>query len=169
MKRSLKILLFILSSLTLISWDRATKVLAKEHLANKAPVSYFHNTIRLEYVENTGAAMNLGDGLPKTASLWLLSIIPLALLSVLFAYAISRSKELSSSKMFAIALIFSGGIGNIIDRLLYDRHVADFMNVGINNFRTGIFNLADVCVTAGVIMFAVLHYKKEFHKPLNNP
>ena len=63
--------------------------------------------------------------------------------------------------MMAIALIFSGGIGNIIDRLLYDRHVADFMNVGINNFRTGIFNFADICVTAGVFMFAVLYYKQK--------
>jgi signal peptidase II len=127
---------------------------------NKAPISYFHNTIRLEYVENTGAAMSLGDDLPKTVSLWVFSIIPLLILSGVFAYAIKRSNQLSIGKMMAIALIFSGGIGNIIDRLLYDRHVADFLNVGINNFRTGIFNFADVCVTAGVIMFAVFHYKE---------
>ena len=160
MKKSLHPLLFILFSLTLISWDRATKVLAKEHLMNKEPISYFHNTIRLQYVENTGAAMSLGDNLPKAASLWLFSILPLLILSGVAIYAVKRSKELSTSKMMAIALIFSGGIGNIIDRLLYDRHVADFLNVGINNFRTGIFNFADMCVTAGVIMFAVLYYKR---------
>ena len=161
MKRSFKPLLFILLSLTLISWDRATKELAKEQLKNKAPLSYFHNTLRLEYVENTGAAMSLGDDLPKTASLWLFSIIPLLILSGVGVYALKNSKQLSVPKMVAIALIFSGGIGNIIDRLLYDRHVTDFMNVGINNFRTGIFNFADVCVTAGVIMFAALYYKQK--------
>ena len=160
MKRSFKILLFVLSSLTLISWDRATKELAKEHLANKAPVSYFHNTIRLEYVENTGAALNLGDHLPQVWSFWLLSVIPLVFLSGLFFYGIKQSKELSVSKLMAIALIFSGGVGNIIDRVFHDRHVSDFMNVGINNFRTGIFNLADVCVTMGAVMFAVLYYKQ---------
>ena len=160
MKRSFKILLFVLSSLTLISWDRATKVLAKEHLMNKEPITYFHNTIRLQYVENTGAAMSLGDNLPKATSFWLFSMLPLLILSGVFVYAIQRSKELSISKMMAIALIFSGGIGNITDRLLYDRHVADFLNVGINNFRTGIFNFADMCVTAGAIMFAVLYYKQ---------
>jgi len=160
MKRPVKILLLVFSSLTLISWDRATKELAKEHLANKTPLSYFHNTIRLEYVENTGAALNLGDSLPKNASFWLLSVIPFIFLSGLFYYGIKRSKELSVSKMMAIALIFSGGIGNIIDRVLHDRHVSDFMNIGINNFRTGIFNLADVCVTTGVIMFAILNYRQ---------
>ena len=168
MKRSVKILLFVLSSLTLISWDRATKELAKEHLANKAPVSYFHNTIRLEYVENTGAALNLGDNLPKAASFWLLSVIPFVFLSGLFFYGIKRSKELSIAKLMTIALIFAGGMGNIIDRVFNDRHGSDFMNVGISNFRTGIFNFADMCVTAGAIMFAVLYYKQKNMRPLNN-
>lgn len=30
-------------------------------------------------------------------------------------------------KMFLIALIFAGGVGNITDRILFDRHVTDFM------------------------------------------
>jgi signal peptidase II len=160
MKKQSKILVFCLSSLTLISWDKATKELAKEHLMNKEPVSYFHNTFRLEYVENTGAAMNLGDDLSKPMSFWLLSIGPLMILSLLFIYTIKRSKELSLSKMISFALVFSGGMGNIIDRLMYDRHVTDFMNIGINNIRTGIFNVADVCVTTGVILLAVFYYKE---------
>lgn len=164
MKRSLKILLFCFSALAFISWDRASKDLAKEHLMNKEPVSYFHDTFRLEYVENTGAAMSLGDNLPKTASLWLLSVLPLAFLSILFIYTISRSKEMPFIKMFSVSMIFAGGVGNIIDRLLFDRHVADFMNIGIKNIRTGIFNFADVCVTAGVICFLFSYQKKKVEK-----
>jgi signal peptidase II len=160
MKKQLKILLFCFSSLMFISWDRATKDLAKEHLMNKEPVSYFHNTVRLEYVENTGAAMNLGDDLSKPMSFWLLSIVPLIILSVLFIYTINRSKELSISRIMSFALIFSGGTGNIIDRLMYDRHVTDFMNIGFKNIRTGIFNFADVCVTAGVICLALSYYRE---------
>ena len=160
MKRHLKILLFCLSSLVLISWDRATKELAKEHLMNKEPISYFHNMIRLEYAENTGAAMNLGDGLSKPVSFWLLSIAPLTVLALLFIYTINRSKELSPGKMMSFALIFSGGVGNILDRILYDRHVTDFMIIGFNNLRTGIFNFADVCVSAGAISLLVFYYKE---------
>ena len=161
MKKGMKILLFCLSSLVLISWDRATKNLAKEHLQNKEPLTYFHNTFRLEYVENTGAAMSLGDGLSKTASFWLLSIIPLVLLLGLFIYTIKNSKHLNFSKMFSFALIFAGGLGNIIDRLLFDRHVTDFMNIGFNNIRTGIFNFADICVTLGAITLFFMFRKKQ--------
>ncbi len=160
MKKSFKILLFCLGSLTLISWDRATKELAKEHLMNKEPVTYLNNMIRLEYAENTGAAMSLGDDLPKDVSFWLFSILPLVVLSLLFIYSIKKSRELSRSKMISFALIFSGGMGNIIDRILYDRHVPDFLNVGIGNLRTGIFNFADMCVTAGAILLFVSYYRE---------
>jgi len=155
MKKWTKILLFCLGSLSLISWDRASKDLAKEHLKHQAPVSYFHDTFRLEYVENTGAAMSMGDQLSKTTSFWLLSILPLAVLVGAFVYTISKAKELSFAKMLAIALIFAGGAGNIIDRLLYDRHVTDFMNLGINHARTAIFNFADVYIIIGVLLLVV--------------
>jgi signal peptidase II len=64
-------------------------------------------------------------------------------------------------KLLSFCLIFAGGIGNIIDRILYDRHVTDFMNVGFGSLRTGIFNFADVCVTSGVILFFVFRKDKE--------
>ena len=156
-KRWLKIALFCFSSLSLISWDRVTKDLAKDHLKNKAEYSYFHDSFRLQYVENTGAALNFADGLPKRASFWLLAILPLGFLIVFMSYAIRRAKKMTFGKLFAFSLIFAGGIGNIIDRLLYDRHVTDFMNLGIHNLRTGIFNFADVWITIGVtylVLFA---------------
>ncbi|MDB5134303.1 MAG: lspA [Mucilaginibacter sp.] len=151
MKNWLKVLLFCLTSLIFIGCDRITKNLAKEHLMFREPISYFHNTVRLEYVENTGAALSLGDQLSKPVSFWLLSILPLIFLIILFVYAITKMRELSPLKILSFSLVFAGGIGNIIDRIMFDRHVTDFMNIGIHNLRTGIFNFADVCVTAGVI------------------
>jgi signal peptidase II len=156
-KRWLKIALFCLSSLTLISWDRVTKDLAKEHLKDKPAYSYLHDSFRLQYVENTGAAMSLADDLPKKTSFWLLGIIPLGFMIFLLVYTIKKSRTLSPGKLFAFSLIFAGGIGNILDRLLYDRHVTDFMNVGILNFRTGIFNFADVWITSGIIYLFFFH------------
>ncbi len=81
----------------------------------------------------------------------LLSFAPLLLLLALFFYTIIHIKEFNLIRLLAFALIFAGGIGNIIDRIFNDRHVTDFMSLGIQNLRTGIFNVADICVTAGVI------------------
>src|SRR5437879_833258 len=155
MKNWMKVSLFCLTSLIFIGCDRITKNLAKEHLMYHEPISYFHNTVRLEYVENTGAALSLGDQLSKPLSFWLLSIIPLVFLLLVFAYAISKMRELTPLKMLSFSLIIAGGLGNIIDRIMFDRHVTDFMNLGIQNLRTGNFNFADVCVSACILRFLV--------------
>jgi signal peptidase II len=160
MRKSLKIWVFCFSCLLLVSWDKTTKEMAKEHLKNKGSISYFHDTFRLVYVENTGAAMSLGDSLPGTASFWLLSILPLMILVSLFIYVIRKSDGFSVSRMLVFALIIAGGSGNILDRLLFDRHVTDFMNIGVDNIRTGIFNFADVWVTAGAIALIIVYRKR---------
>lgn len=145
--------------LLFIGCDRITKGLANTHLMNKPTVSYLNNTVQLTYVENTGAAMSLGDGLSKTTAFWLLSILPLAFLVFLSVYTIREAKEMNAMKVFSFALVISGGLGNIIDRLLYDRHVTDFMVIGTDKIRTGVFNFADVCVSAGAI--GLLFFYKE--------
>ncbi len=161
MSAKIKILLFCLTSIAFIGCDRITKQLAKTHLMDKPDISYFHNTIRLEYVENTGAALSLGDNLSRPVSFWLLSILPLALILMLLVYVIKQSKQLNALKLFSLALIFAGGMGNIIDRLFFDRHVTDFMNIGIKNIRTGIFNVADVCITLGAIVLFFAFRERE--------
>jgi signal peptidase II len=151
MSARLKIILFCLLSLVFIGCDRVTKDLAKQHLVEGVSTSYLHDTVRLIYVQNTGAALNLGDDLPPVFSFWLLSILPLIILTGLSVYAIKNAGTMGSMRLLSFCLIVAGGIGNIIDRILFDRHVTDFLNVGIGNIRTGIFNFADLCVTAGVI------------------
>jgi signal peptidase II len=43
-------------------------------------------------------------------------------------------------------------MGNLIDRIINDGAVTDFVRLGIGSFRTGIFNLADVAIVVGVVM-----------------
>jgi signal peptidase II len=70
--------------------------------------------------------------------------------------------------MLPFALVFSGGIGNIIDRIIFDRHVVDFMNLGVNNLRTGIFNFADVYVVTGVTLLLVARYKRPARQEISD-
>jgi signal peptidase II len=50
----------------------------------------------------------------------------------------------------SLSLILGGGISNLIDRLVRDHRVIDFMIVGFGWLKTGVFNVADVAITAGV-------------------
>jgi signal peptidase II len=154
-EKAVRIGLFCLLSLSLISWDKVSKELARSHLRDQPMQSYLNDTLRLQYVENTGAAMSFADNLDPRISFWLLGILPLAILLGLFAYVVLHVHEMRTARMAGFSLIFSGGLGNILDRLVFDRHVTDFMNLGIQNFRTGIFNFADLWITTGVISLLV--------------
>jgi signal peptidase II len=164
MTKRMKMLIFCLISVAFIGCDQVTKGLAKDHLKNKATHSYYHDTFRLMYVENTGAFLGLGDKWPKAVSFWVMSIVPLLLLLALFVYGMRNVTTLFFFSGLPYVLIFSGGVGNIIDRILHDRHVTDFMNLGIRNFRTGIFNFADLYVTTGVILLLVFQFRKPVSK-----
>jgi signal peptidase II len=156
-----KIILFCLINIALLGLDRYTKVLAKQHLENQEPLSYLHDTVRLGYVENTGAFLSFGAGWPESVSFWVFGIIPFLLLLAFLVYCLVKAKDLRLSQLLPLGLIFTGGMGNIADRLMYNRHVTDFMNVGIGSLRTGIFNVADMCVTTGVIILLFQSFKKD--------
>jgi len=52
----------------------------------------------------------------------------------------------------AVALLFAGGVGNLIDRVTSGGSVVDFIKLGIGPVRTGIFNVADVAITVGALI-----------------
>lgn len=155
-----KIILFFVTACLGVGLDQFTKQLAKKYLMNHEPITYLWDTIRLEYVENTGAFLSLGADLPQSVSFWVFSVIPIIFLVILVYGAMKQINELPLWGFLAFSLIFAGGFGNIIDRIVYDRHVTDFLNFGIGSLRTGILNVADMYVTFGVFAIFFLYWKQ---------
>ncbi|HTX91121.1 MAG TPA: signal peptidase II [Anaerolineales bacterium] len=146
--------LVILVLLFCTGCDRVTKDLAQKMLASAPPVSLLHDAIRIEYRENPGAMLSLGANLPGQARFILFVLFVGLLLAVTLGYAI-KGHGLNSSQLFGLALVTSGGIGNFLDRLLNNGAAIDFMNIGIGPVRTGIFNVADLLIVAGIAVFIV--------------
>lgn len=59
-----------------------------------------------------------------------------------------------------LALFFAGGASNLIDRVAFGS-VIDFLNIGLGQFRTGIFNVADVAIVAGVAILLFEGYRSQ--------
>ena len=138
-----------------IASDQVTKKIAQTYLAGSEIISFFYNIFRLQYIENTGGFLGMGAAVPENIRFWVFSILVALFLAALFAYLIF-SKNLSRLQFYALSVILGGGIGNLIDRLLNDGKVVDFMNVGVGSLRTGIFNVADLYITFGAIFLFVL-------------
>ncbi len=164
MKLQRGILPILLVSVLLIGCDRLTKNLARTHLKGQAPKEYLQQKVQLLYVENTGAFLSLGADWSDTSSFWLLTILPFGVM-IGFAWYILRNKNsMTAVQLFAWLLVFSGGLGNLIDRLLYDRHVADFMYLEWGSLHTGVFNVADIYVTTGAVLILTSSFREGIRK-----
>jgi len=144
-----KIILIVTISFVCVGCDQFTKTVATENLQQAGRTSYLNDTVRLEYTENTGAFLGLGKSLPKAQRTLLFTIFAGAILFALLIYILFNT-ALNFIPIVGLTLIFSGGIGNLIDRVINNGAVVDFLNIGIGSLRTGIFNIADVALMIGV-------------------
>jgi signal peptidase II len=158
MKAQLKFF-YIVSGISLIL-DQWTKYFAQVYLRNQMPKVYFNNLFRLEYAENPGAFLGMGNSLADPIRFWIFVIFVFFLMIALAVYV--HRKLLTKQEIWAYSLIFSGGVGNLIDRTFHENgHVVDFMNAGIGNLRTGIFNIADMAIMGGLFLLLIAPKKKK--------
>jgi signal peptidase II len=142
----------IATMLVLLTVDQLTKWIAVETLRGRPRMTYFFDTFRLVYAENTGVFLGLGQNLPEFVRFGFFTVAVGAVLVVMLFQTV-RAPPSDNWIVIALTLIVSGGFGNLIDRILHDGVVIDFMNMGIGGLRTGIFNVADMSITAGVFIF----------------
>jgi len=134
-----------------------SKSAARALLASGVTESLFADSLRLQLVQNPGAFLSLGDSLPEQLRFTLFTAAA-ALLLIGLVCASLFARRLKPARVIPLALVAGGGISNLIDRLVFDGRVTDFLNVGIGSFRTGIFNLADMAILAGALLLILGRY-----------
>ncbi len=114
--------------------------------------------IRLIHVRNKAVAFSLGSGLPDEARRLLFSILPLAIIVLVFVVYF-RNNEFTSLQRWSICGILGGGLGNLIDRFFRPDGVVDFIDCyffglfGLERWPT--FNVADSAVVVCGILFVL--------------
>lgn len=146
LKNRLKILLPLMAITILI--DQLSKIWAVSFLKSGPQFSYLSDSIRILYAENYGAFLGLGTSLDPTLRFWIFTALVGVFLTALLVYVLI-SKEMDKVSLVALTLVLAGGYSNFIDRALNNGGVVDFLNMGIGNLRTGIFNIADVYIMVG--------------------
>ncbi|MDO5135131.1 MAG: signal peptidase II [Eubacteriales bacterium] len=145
----------ILLILTLL--DQATKLLGVLYLKGRPPLVLIPGVLELSYLENRGIAFGLFQGR-----------IPFFLVGTLGLFALGGYVFWRIPKtpyylplMILMTLLFSGALGNFMDRC-FRGYVVDFIYVSLIDFP--VFNLADVYVVLSVfflMLFILLKYRDE--------
>lgn len=137
-----------------VAGDQVTKIVARQQLAPGEQISLWRDTVRLQYSENTGAFLSAGADLGEWARFAIFVVGVAIILAVLYVYLLLND-QLPLLAVLALGLVLGGGVGNLVDRIMHDGAVVDFLNLGIGRLRTGIFNLADVFIVGGVLILFV--------------
>lgn len=145
MKRRASSLLFALLVVGLVGCDHATKHIAQTELRGQPPVTLLSNILDLRYTENRDIGFSLLRAVPERVRKPLIFAGGLAGLTLLGVFWARRRQRAGWAEHAAYAALLGGALGNLTDRLARG-YVVDFVHVR----HWPVFNVADVCLVAGV-------------------
>ena len=149
-----KFYLFISVAGVTFALDIYTKYLVKANMRLSESISVLKDYIQLTFIYNRGAAFGItfGDG----SNYIFLFLSSIATLLIILYYFFTPMNLLY--QRIGLSLICGGALGNLLDRIRYEK-VTDFIDCGYGDLRWPIFNIADIAVTIGAVIFGIAYLK----------
>ena len=154
----MQFLFFSLFAALIVVADQITKYLTVALIPLYSRVDFIPGLLSFTYVQNTGAAWSMFEGMQ-----WMFALIFLVLTAAVLYEYFKSPLPFSTFERWCIAAIYGGGLGNVIDRVRLG-YVVDMIEVDFMNFP--VFNVADCFITCGCIALIVhmVFFNKEFWK-----
>jgi signal peptidase II len=138
--------------------DCTTKQLAAERLAPEhVPHDVIGEVVRFTLAYNRDAAFSISVG---ESTRWIFAALAAVVLVVLLRMYRDTPRD-DRVQAAALALITGGALGNMIDRVRSPRGVVDFIDIGWGDVRFYTFNVADLGVTCGAVLLAILMLRRD--------
>lgn len=142
---------YLLLAIVLVAADQVVKHLVVANVALNSSQPLVSNLLAITNLRNDGAAWSILDG-----QQWFFTVVTIiALLVIVYLFYRWRKQP---QWLWPLTLILAGTIGNFIDRL-QNGYVVDMFELLFINFP--VFNVADVCLTVGVLWLLVIFIREE--------
>lgn len=155
---------FFILALFIFLLDQATKLFVASSIpfgTYKNPIPFISDWVYWVHVGNTGVAWSLFEGIPS-----FFAFLGLVFLGAVFLFR--KQLELSKPWMqWAFGLMCGGILGNIVDRFAHG-YVVDFIDVHLPGYRYPSFNVADISIFCGVLIYSIFSFWPS-HKKENLP
>jgi len=160
LSRLLRCVLLVGMVVSTIGCDQATKHIARTQLAGSTPLTYLGGFVRIALAQNEGGFLSLGSSLPLglRTTVFMLGVGSVLLLAAVY---LARTSALRFSGLLCGWLIWAGGFSNLVDRVVFEGRVTDFMIVGIGPLHTGVFNVADLAIVAGTLFLILATWDRQ--------
>jgi len=161
-KSIIRIVLILLIITVNIGCDQFSKKIVKRSVLPYETIHVLNDHLTVTRVENSGAFLSAGDSMSKSSKQIFLTLIPVIAMVLGLVYLFL--KPVSGNMLVGLCFVIGGGVGNLFDRILYGS-VTDFLYLKFGIFQTGIFNIADVSIMAGMSVILLQFLLKPGHRP----
>ncbi len=141
-------MLYSIVGILVVIIDQAVKFWVQNNLFGTDIVKFIPGVVSLVNVHNSGAAFGILSG--SNARIYF--IIVTGIFALLVVLALATNFVSGRLARWSLVMVAAGGIGNMIDRIIYG-YVQDMFKVELFNF--AIFNVADIFITVFAILFAL--------------
>lgn len=139
------IILYAVTMIVVLGGDLLTKYIVDQSMRLGSSYKIISHFFYFTYIHNTGAAWGM------LAGHFDLFFMIAALAAVAMIYYFVKSKPSQKLTRFGLVLVFSGMLGNLYDRIIFN-YVRDFLDFFIFGYDFPIFNVADMGVVIGVFL-----------------
>lgn len=146
-----------------IATDQLTKAVAEKFLAHTGDLPMLGGLVTFSLVKNYEGFLGIVRGLPQSLQFFFLYVCVTVLLVACLFYLFFLRRP-NPRYDLPLSLVTGGGLSNLLDRLLHDGGVTDFVILAAGKLHTGIFNLADVYILLGSFVFGFLFFSKPDHQ-----
>jgi signal peptidase II len=129
-----------------VAADQLIKLAVDRNIALGETKEFIPHIMSLTHIRNSGAAWSMMEG-----KRWFLIGVPIIVIGFAVWY-LFKNRGGSKIALVSLALVIGGGIGNLIDRIRL-KEVIDYLKIEFFDFP--IFNLADICVVVGAVLFCL--------------
>ncbi len=146
-------LFYGLMVILIVFFDQLTKEVIREKFLLHQSLEIIPKFFNITYVRNPGAAFGLfAQSNPQIVKplFFFIALVALVVMGVIFF----KTPDKDRLTQPAMCLIFSGALGNIIDRLRFGE-VIDFLDFYLYSYHWPAFNLADTSISIGVGLFII--------------
>ena len=140
-----KYISYSLIILLLVVFDQISKLIVTKNFSVNESLVLINNFLKFTYIRNTGISFGI-----LSDQTYIIIIITLFVITYIIKELISKK----SNNLFILSsiLILSGAFGNLIDRV-FRGYVIDFISFTLLKREMAIFNIADMFITFGVIIY----------------
>lgn len=155
--------LFLAIALIATAADLLTKHWAERRLRGRDPIQVIPGCLQFTYSTNTGAAFGAfsdNDGVRDEGDeKWIRLLIAISIVAaVVIPYLVVRIQERPILTALSLGLVEGGVLGNLRDRVMNDGNVRDFILAYVDKYKWPVFNVADSCITVGVILLVYVSF-----------